>query len=504
MGSAISFREVAWNFGSHPGEVMKHRRWIERIICAACGIFCALCFDVAGLAPFVWAALSPVFFLLLKNRKERRRVAFYACIFAFAFTLAYYAQLLSLDISARAGAASAALLVAAWIGLAALHGAGFAVALSAGVLLKCPCGMRALLCAVLFTGVEWLLGVGALGLPFLRLGLTQWQLLPLTQSAQLFGVLFISFLVVLVNVLLAQAALKKDKGRLRYLAAAALVFLANLTGGALALGSRTEGPDTGIAAVQMNVPFWQTGGEGRFKKALVLAEEAAGKRPGLIILPENSVYGSFAEEVEINGPVVKLAKESGAYVLTGVYGIHGYQVRNSVFMTAPNGEIAAVYHKQRLVPFFENGYERKFSFADGKERGVFETAYGTVGVMICFESLFPDIAAETAAGGAELLVVATNDSWFKSDVPLTRHLAHSVLRAQETGRWLVQAGNTGLTAIVSPTGKITASLEADTGGVLAGSVAFRQEKTGYLIIRDWWLAAVAAALSVTAASKKRI
>ena len=485
---------------------MKHKRRLEFILCAACGIFCALCFDVAALAPFLWAALAPVFFALLKNRKERRRTILCACAFAFALAFVYYAQMLSLDISARAGQATGRLLAAAWLGLGAAHGAVFAAALSAGALLKCPGGLRALLFAVLGTGAEWLLGAGVLGLPFLRLGLTQWRLLPLTQSAPLFGVLFISFLIVFVNVLLAQAALGTGKGRLRYLAAAVLVFLANLAGGMFALGSGTEEPDTGIAAVQMNVPFWQNGGEGRFEKALALAEEAAGERPALIILPENSAYGSFAEETEVSGPVAKLARGSGAYVLTGVYGIHGYQLRNSVFLTAPDGEIADVYHKQRLVPFFENGYERKFSFADGKERGIFETAYGAVGVMICFESLFPDIASQTAAGGAELLVVATNDSWFKSDVPLARHLAQSVLRAQETGRWLVQAGNTGMTAIVSPTGELTAALEADTDGVLAGSVAFRQEKTGYLAGGDWWLAAaaVAAALGAAVAYKKRI
>ena len=138
--------------------------------------------------------------------------------------------------------------------------------------------------------------------------------------------------------------------------------------------------------------------------------------------------------------------------------MHGYQFRNSVFLTTPENELEDVYHKQRLVPLFENGYEREFSLEDGKERGVLQTEYGKLGVMICFESLFSDIARETAAQGAELLVVVTNDSWFKSELPLKRHLAQSVLRAQETGRWLVQAGNTGMTAIVAPDGTVTASL----------------------------------------------
>lgn len=485
---------------------MKQRRWVELLACAACGIFCALCFDAAALAPFLWAALAPVFFVLLKNRNGRRRTILCACAFALALTLVYYAQMLSLDISARAGDASGALLVLAWLGLSVLHGAVFAAALSAGALLKCPAALRAVLFAALFTGAEWLLGAGVLGLPFLRLGLTQWRLLPVTQSASLFGVLFIGFLIVMVNVLLTQAVLKAGKGRLRYFLAAALVFFANFAGGALSLGAVKEEPDVSVAVVQTNAPFWRDEGNGRFEKALSLGARAAEKKPDFIIFPENSVYGSFAEEPELNGPVAALAEESEAYVLTGVYGIHGFRLRNSVFLTTPDGEISDVYHKQRLVPFFENGYERAFSFEDGKERGLFETEYGTVGVMICFESLFPDIASETTAEGAELLVVATNDSWFKNDIPLTRHLAQSVLRAQETKRWLVQAGNTGMTAIISPTGEITAALGADTDGVLAGSVAFRREKAGYSAVGDWWLAAAAgaAALGVAYAYKKRI
>lgn len=472
------------------------------MICAACGVFCALCFDIAALAPFLWIALAPAFFVLLKSR-EKREALLYAAAFALALCLVYYAQMLSLDVSERAGEGSGALLVFAWLAVSLLHGAVFTAAVFAGIRIKCPDVLRAPLVAVLWTGAEWFVGAGILGLPLLRLGVTQWQFLPVTQSAALFGALFVSFLIVLVNVLLAQGAVPQ-KSRAWYWCAAAVIFFANFACGSAALSMRTLPPaDVSVAAVQMNAPFWKDGGQGRYEKAVSLMDEAAAHAPDFIILPENSVYGSFMEEEALYGPAYEAAEKSGGYVLAGAYGIHGYRLRNSVFLVAPDGEIPDVYNKQRLVPFFENGYEQPFSFEDGSDRGVFETDHGNVGVMICFESLFPDIAADTVNEGAELLVVATNDSWFTDRAPLERHLAQSVLRAQETGKYLVQAGNGGMTAIVAPTGEIRGQLGADTEGVLYGDVSFLAEGTPYLMIGDWWLAAAAAAVIGAATLTRR-
>lgn len=476
---------------------MKQNRWIEILICAACGVFCALCFDVAALSPFLWVGLAPAFFVLLKNREDAKRTLFFAGVFAFALCLFYDAQMLSLDVSQRAGENGDGLLILAWLALSLLHGLVFTAALWAGFRLKCPMALRAPLAAVLFVGAEWLLGAGVLGLPLVRLGATQWQFLPVTQVSAVFGALFVGFLIVLVNVLLAQGFLRQTKKRVWYLCAAAVVFFVNFAGGSILLSTR-ELPETDVrvAAVQMNAPFWKDGGAGRYDKAVALMNEAAESKPNFIILPENAVFGSFMEEEALYGPAAEAAREAGGYVLAGAYGIHGYALRNSVFLVAPDGAVTDVYNKQRLVPFFENGYERPWSFEDGTDRGVFETEYGKVGVMICFESLFSDIAADTAQEGADLLVVATNDSWFKSDVPLKRHLAQSVLRAQETGKYLVQAGNNGMTAIVSPAGKVTGALATDTQGVLYGTVSFLAGGTPYLVMGDWWLAAAAGALGI--------
>ncbi|MEG1473383.1 MAG: apolipoprotein N-acyltransferase [Christensenella sp.] len=478
---------------------------IDYLICAASGVFCALAFDISALAPFVWVGAVPMFFVLLKNNESTKKTIARAGVFALAYCFVYYAQIMTLDITLRVGNTAGLFLVLAWIGISLVHGAIFTAALTAGFRIKCHDALRAPLAAVLFTGAEWLIGAGVLGLPFLRLGITQWRLLPLTQSAAVFGVLFISFLIVGVGVLLAQGILYTHKKRAAYLCAACILFLANLAGGAIALNVRTvKKPDVSVAAVQMNVPFTENAGEGRFESALSLAEKAAKNKPDFIILPENSVYGSFTEDAELYEPCARIAEMSGGYVIVGCYGIHGFELRNSVFLVSPDGKISDMYHKQRLVPLFENGYEREFSLEDGRERNTLKTSYGEVGAMICFESLFSDIAADTAGLGAELLTVVTNDSWFAGDIPLTRHLAQSVLRAQETGKYSVQVGNNGKTAVVSPLGEITAELAPNTSAVLNAEVSFISADAPYVMFRDWWIViAAAGVLAVLIYTRKK-
>ena len=93
----------------------------------------------------------------------------YALAFSYALCFLYYAPVLSLDITARAGEDAQALLVLAWFALSLLHGTVFGAALSAGMLVRCPEALRAPLTALLFPGAEWLIGAGVLGLPFVRL-----------------------------------------------------------------------------------------------------------------------------------------------------------------------------------------------------------------------------------------------------------------------------------------------------------------------------------------------
>ena len=74
--------------------------------------------------------------------------------------------------------------------------------------------------------------------------------------------------------------------------------------------------------------------------------------------------------------------------------------------------------------------------------------------MICFENIFPGLVRDQVLAGADLVVVSTNNSSF-GDTPMSaQHLAFSTLRAVETGRWVVHAGISGISAFISPEGEV--------------------------------------------------
>ena len=91
--------------------------------------------------------------------------------------------------------------------------------------------------------------------------------------------------------------------------------------------------------------------------------------------------------------------------------------------------------------------------------------------------------------GSALTVMITNDSWLGTSAALRQHLSHARLRAAESGKYLVRAGNSGITAFISPCGRIEAELDTYCRGTLEGSVAYLDGKTVYSAIGDipMWL-----------------
>ena len=77
-----------------------------------------------------------------------------------------------------------------------------------------------------------------------------------------------------------------------------------------------------------------------------------------------------------------------------------------------------------------------------------------LGILVCYEVIFPELAREYVRQGSDLLVNITNDAWFGQSSAPWQHLAMARFRAVENRVWLVRAANTGISALVSPSGKI--------------------------------------------------
>ncbi|MDR2161573.1 MAG: apolipoprotein N-acyltransferase [Desulfovibrio sp.] len=114
------------------------------------------------------------------------------------------------------------------------------------------------------------------------------------------------------------------------------------------------------------------------------------------------------------------------------------------------------------------------SSAGGLERG--DTA---LGMLICYEAIFPELARQRVADGAEVLVSISNDAWFGATSAPRQHLHLAAMRAVEQGRPLVRATNTGYTAVIDAFGRIVEESQLFTEAVITARVIPSSETTLY-------------------------
>ncbi|MBP8695421.1 MAG: apolipoprotein N-acyltransferase [Syntrophobacterales bacterium] len=350
------------------------------------------------------------------------------------------------------------------------------------------------------------------GFPWENLGHSQYLNLPLIQIADVTGSYGVSFLIVLVNAALA-AFLGTGREGLRKafagLAAAGLLL-------ALAAGYGTwrladvaarfdPVPERTVALIQGNIDQsikWDPS----FQKETLriyrdLTLEAAGRGARFVVWPETATPFMFQNRDELHDAVVGVAVSTGAWLLFGTpsYTRHegALRFRNSAVALSPEGTIAGAYHKVHLVPYGEYVPLRPlFPFVEKLAVGVGDFLPGEgfepvaagearVGFLICYEGIFPYIGRAYGRGGASLLVNITNDAWFGMTSAPFQHLSMTVFRAVENRLYLARAANTGVSAVIDATGRITARTGLFERTALTAPVKIHRIGTVYTEYGDW-------------------
>lgn len=159
------------------------------------------------------------------------------------------------------------------------------------------------------------------------------------------------------------------------------------------------------------------------------------------------------------------------------------QVFNRALLLDPSGNTAGHYDKEHLVPFGEYVPEwLNWNFLADllQEVGVYTPGRSAaplvhedlrLGMLICYEAVFPWLAQARVEHGANVLVDISNDGWFGRSPAALQHLYLASLRAVEQGRWLLRGTNTGISAIIDARGRVTvrgaSSKKIPSGGVCA-------------------------------------
>jgi apolipoprotein N-acyltransferase len=172
------------------------------------------------------------------------------------------------------------------------------------------------------------------------------------------------------------------------------------------------------------------------------------------------------------------------------------------------------YDKMHLVPFGEympltwllplgpGIAARDADYSPGEDMTIMRVkGLPAFGVLICYETIFPDLARTAVVKGANMLINITNDGWFGDTAAPYQHLAMAGMRSVENRVWLVRSANTGVSAAFDPTGRMVSRIPLEQEGVCTVRVP-SSASSGSLYTRfgdlfAWCCIAVSVLLGIT-------
>ena len=262
-------------------------------------------------------------------------------------------------------------------------------------------------------------------------------------------------------------------------------------------GLRASGPTRTIAAVQGGVPSWlyQVAEASELAADLVeahyfdLVEVALGEGAEIVLLPESALHrnvaiaGNAATDPLFRPP--SQARENEAFVVTGAYrevweGNHLQLYNTALLLAGHDGHtVLGAADKRILAPVVESPFSR------GTGDGVLTLGELPLGVLICYESMYPR-AARALAEGAQVITVLTNDAGFvRAPITLT-HARQGWSRAIETGRPLIRLAQAGISLVVDHRGRTLGELALFQQGLLRAEI---QPMTGWtwFTLAGYWI-----------------
>jgi apolipoprotein N-acyltransferase len=476
-------------------------------IVAIAGLCMALSLSPSPLWPLAWVAIVPLWRAILQSKHWQAALK-YGAVWGIAYQGAALSWVWGLHPLTWLGVpwlGSVAITAISWI-VITLWGATVAILFSLGLWWI---GQRWKTCGCLLLGVTLWCGLESLweASPLWWTAIANSQSphnLVFSQLARFSGPTILSAALVLVNGILAEAWLHRQKKGLSI--ALACVALFHLGGWFLystvtPLTNPNVSPNIGI--VQGNLPSrFKLSPEGQRRSVEQYSADyqtLVSQGADAVLMPEGTfpfLWGRFSTLQQI--ALAPLHKTSPP-LWAGTFVPKNNHYTQSLVEFNPNGTFKDRYNKVKLVPLGEylpfadqlQGILRNLSpielrMIPGSDRQQFTTRLGQATVSICYESAFPELLRrQTAAGGQFILSVANNDPF--GTRMMAQHHALDVLRAIENDRWLVRATNTGLSAIITPQGITQWQSLPKQHTLHLGQIQLRNTRTGYVLLGNWLL-----------------
>lgn len=478
------------------------RPWVSASLS---GVFLALSFPKPGFSILAWIAFLPLFYAVRgKTPKSSFKLGFLCGFVAYA-GIFYWLNIVMTTYGKLPLPVSfcLTLLMAAYLALfvaAAASLTRFAEDHSVSPLLAFP---------FLWVALEYVRAHLLTGFPWASLGYTQYRTLPLIQIADITGVYGVSFLILLVNLFLYQLwrwVRGKDGATYPFLATATAVplLLLAIFYGFISLNRRDTGNEVKVALAQGNIPQDVKWDPSFQEETVAIYERLSRKTNGsgaqLIVWPESSLPFFFQKEFAYSARVSSLARELNSYLVVSSpaleYEDGKERLLNSAFLIAADGSTVGRSDKLHLVPFGEYvplakllPFVKKMvqgigDFSPGKTVTPLSAPFGKLGILVCFEGIFPEISRDYVLNGAGLLVNITNDAWFGDSSAPYQHLSMTVFRAVENRVPLVRSANTGITSLIDSRGHVQGMTRLFREALLTGKIRMGNVRTIYTMYGD--------------------
>lgn len=228
-------------------------------------------------------------------------------------------------------------------------------------------------------------------------------------------------------------------------------------------------------AIDLDQPWNQTYRSHLLSTYFLLSQQAVDAGATLLLWPESAFPGFFNEDAVEAEAVKAFARTRKVTLLIGSTLSENNTYTNSAVWVEANGNTRS-YSKRHLVPFGEFVPFRRWAplldlalakagvvdFSPGTQPEQFELGAVRVKPLICFESVFPDMAR--SGGPADLLALLTVDTWYGRTAGPVWHASQSVIRAVEEGTWLARCASTGISFFAAPDGRLLEPLGLDLPG----------------------------------------
>lgn len=366
--------------------------------------------------------------------------------------------------------------------------------------------------------LEFALAICA-GFPWLALfgALAAWPIL--LQAASFFGAQFTSSLWIFACLCILPLAISQQTSKTTAIwgscAGVAVILCLSAYGYLRLSATSADNPETMVNALfvegnidqnQKWVPAFQRQSLDAYIDLTEAGLEESRKKgimKPLVIWPETALPFFFENRPQLALAVRECAIKSGCPLLFGAPGLERLPdlpegaVFNRAFLMSPDGRILGFYDKMHLVPFGEYLPQwLNFDFLKALLQGVGIYQEGKsakplsyesleLGMLICYEGIFPWLARERVAEGANLFVDISNDGWFRNSPASRQHLFLTIPRCIEQGRWLLRATNTGISAVIDDRGRIVVAGPRFTAGWVEGKARLREAKTVFYKIGPW-------------------